>query len=76
MIRDLCVHRTDHRDIVSVFGGTGKEIADLDTRFAVTAESERGSKGGSCFTFGRERFLQQLAILTGQFGLRVEGVNM
>ncbi len=56
MVGYLRVHGIDDGNVVDVLSGAGKQITDLNARFAIRTKLERRRKSGSCLAFRCQRF--------------------
>jgi hypothetical protein len=56
VVGHLCVHRTDHGDVIGMGGGFGEEVADFETAGSVLAEGKRRRKCRAGFALSAQVF--------------------
>ena len=78
MIGHVGVHRADDAEVVGVrTGGSGEQLADLQTALPVPAKLERRAHGGAGLALGAEvGARQRLSVVLRQQGLGVERVDV
>ena len=76
MVWDLSIHRSNHSDIVDVFRGTRKQLADLNSRLTKFLKLEWRWKCSTSFAFCGQGLRQFLAGVLCQRWLRVKCIDM
>jgi hypothetical protein len=76
MVGDVGMHGTDDAEVIGTLADFRENVGDFESALAVFFEAEGGLHGHAGGAFGLEFERDFFAVVFGEFGLGIEGVNL